>query len=255
MSATRSSPAETELYRPIYEYLVAQGYTVRGEVKDCDVAATKGDELIVIELKRSINVALLAQAVDRQRATDSVYIAVPRPPSKRKWLAQSVDVQHLLRRLELGLILVSTESGKPPVDIVFHPAPHERRKRSHKRRAILKEIERRSTDLNVGGSCRRTLVTAYRENAVQIAVCLSELGPLSPKALRTLGAGDGTGSILTKNYYSWFERIERGVYALTDRGRAEIDKYPELVTCYREKLRTQCPAELTSNRHASVRQP
>jgi hypothetical protein len=103
--------AETDLAGPLYEHLAAQGYTVRSEVKDCDIAAIRGDDLLVIELKKTLNVALLVQAVRRQRLTDSVYIAIPRPSNKWKWWKESRGVQHLLRRLELGLILVSLEKG------------------------------------------------------------------------------------------------------------------------------------------------
>ena len=30
---------ETDLYRPVHDYLVKQGYTVRSEVRHCDIAA------------------------------------------------------------------------------------------------------------------------------------------------------------------------------------------------------------------------
>ena len=37
---------ETDLYGPIRDYLVTLGYDVQGEVKGCDIAARKGDDLI-----------------------------------------------------------------------------------------------------------------------------------------------------------------------------------------------------------------
>lgn len=227
---------EADLYRPVRDYLVAQGYTVRGEVRNCDIAAVKGDDLIVIELKRALNVPLLVQAVQRQKLTDSVYVAIPRPSNMRKWQAESKGVQAVLRRLELGLILVSLKRGRPPVEIVFHPVPAERRRRKQAKRAVIQEIERRSGDFNEGGSTRRKIVTAYRENAVQIATCLAELGSLSPKKLRELGTGPKTQSILYRNVYSWFERVGQGVYALRSKGRAALTDYPELVKRYRNAL-------------------
>ena len=36
---------------------------MRSEVKDCDIAAVKGDDLLIIELKKTLNVPLLVQAV------------------------------------------------------------------------------------------------------------------------------------------------------------------------------------------------
>ena len=49
---------ETELYLPVKAFLEAQGYRVRGEVKNCDIAATKDDELLIVELKTSANMTL-----------------------------------------------------------------------------------------------------------------------------------------------------------------------------------------------------
>ena len=70
---------ETDLYKPVYDYLVRQGYTVHSEVKNCDITAIKGEELIVVELKTSFNLKLLAQGAKRQRIADSVYVAIPVP--------------------------------------------------------------------------------------------------------------------------------------------------------------------------------
>ncbi len=228
--------AETDLYQPVHDYLVAHGYTVRSEVRHCDIAAVKGDELIVIELKRALNLALLAQAVARQRITEAVYVAIPRPPNKRRWLAQTKGIHDVLRRLEVGLILVG---GQPAVEVVFHPLPTARRRQKRTLRAVLREIDRRSADYNQGGSCRRKLVTAYRENAIQVAVCLAVLGPSTPRALRARATGEKTLTILSRNVYGWFERIARGVYALNEKGYTALTEYPELAARYREPLHEQ----------------
>ena len=228
--------SETDLYRPMYDYLVSQGYTVRSEVHHCDIAAVKGEDLIVIELKKGFSITLLAQAVERQKITSSVYVAIPRPSNKRKWMGQTKTVQGLLRRLEIGLILVSLRKSKTPVEIIFHPLPFERHRRKAVHRAVIEEIEKRSGDFNEGGSVRRKLVTAYRENAIFVACCLRELGPVTPRKLRSLGTGKKTLSILGRNVYSWFERVSRGIYGLSSRGRAELEQYPELVERYKELL-------------------
>jgi hypothetical protein len=228
----KKSISETDLYDPIREYLVAQGYTVRGEVNDCDIAATKNGDLVVIELKRSFSSALLIQATRRQRAADSVYVALPRPT----WGRRAPDIKHLLRRLELGLIFVSFRRGQPKVEVMFHPLPFQRKRRQGAKRAILTEMAGRSGDYNEGGSTRRKLVTAYREQAIQIACCLEERGALSPRELRSLGTGPKTQSILYSDYYGWFERVEVGVYSLRERGRAELGEYAELAERYRSEL-------------------
>jgi hypothetical protein len=224
--------SETDLYAPIAEHLLAQGYTVRSEVQHCDITAVKGEELVVIELKRNFSTALLVQAVKRQRVTDSVYVAIPRPKWSRAWNG----VKQLLRRLELGLILVSLDTKTPRVEIAFHPAPHARRKQPRRTRAILREIEHRSGDFNQGGSLRRKLVTAYRERALFVACCLERFGPLSARKLREIGTAPDTYSILFRDVYHWFERVAPGTYDLRPQGRIEIDLYRELVERHREQL-------------------
>ncbi|GMV91344.1 MAG: hypothetical protein AMXMBFR82_11220 [Candidatus Hydrogenedentota bacterium] len=233
MAKTKTSTArETDLYPPLKAYLEANGYTVRAEVNGCDVTATKGDDLVVIELKRSVNLTLLVQATRRQRITDSVYVAVPAPPGGI-WTKQWKGIQHVLRRLELGLILVTVQSRAPRVNVVFHPVAFDRKKQKRARRAVLLEIAGRSHDLNTGGSAGRKLVTAYRESAVHIACLLDARGPMSPRDLRKEGTGPKTTSILYSNVYGWFERIDRGVYRLTKAGRKALADYPELVKAYR----------------------
>ena len=96
---------ETDLYPPVKKYLESQGYKVNAEVKQCDVAATRDGELIVVELKKRFNATLLIQAVDRQQAADAVYIALPYPRrivNKTHWHG----MYRLLKRLEIGLMLI-----------------------------------------------------------------------------------------------------------------------------------------------------
>jgi len=222
--------SETDLYKPIRDYLVAQGYTVRAEVNHCDVTAVKGDELVVIEMKKAFGTALLIQAAQRQRITDSVYVALPKQRPSRTWRG----AQHLLKRLELGLMLISRDGRKSSVEVAFHPVPFRRQKRARARRAVLREIERRSGDFNQGGSSRRKLVTAYRENAMHIAACLDVHGALTPGQLRAMGTGPKTLSVLYRNVYGWFDRIGRGIYDLGPQGRTELGEYRALAAKYRK---------------------
>jgi hypothetical protein len=224
----RKGISETDLAGPLYEYLAQAGYTVRSEVKDCDIAAVKGDDLLIIEIKKTLNLALVVQGVRRQRLTDMVYLAIPRPSNKWKWWKESRGAQHLLRRLELGLILVSLDRGKPTVEVVFHPLPFARRKRSAPRRAVLEEIAHRTADYNRAGSNRTKLATAYRENAIHIACCLVQMGRTSPAMLRAMGTGPKTLSILRFNAYGWFERVDTGVYGLAAHAVADLRAWPEL---------------------------
>ncbi|MBN2358758.1 MAG: hypothetical protein JXR83_04850, partial [Deltaproteobacteria bacterium] len=222
---------ESDLYPPVRDWLAANGYTVRGEVRHCDVAAVRGDDLVAIELKRGLSLALLAQAARRQRHADSVYVAVPRPAHRARWRTRSRDTLHLLRRLELGLLFVDARA----VDVVLHPVAFERHRRSSERRAVLTEVAARSVDLNRGGSRGVPLVTAYREAAIRLVCALAELGPSSPRQLRALGTGPRTLAILSGNVYGWFERVARGVYRASPGGVAALRDYPALAA----RLRAQ----------------
>src|SRR3954447_10082141 len=102
---------EMDLYKPIQTFFVKEGYEVYGEVKDCDIVAVKDEELVVVELKLSLSVDLLIQAAKRQRITDQVYIAIPKPKHRIRSKAWT-DKCHLVRRLELGLIIVSFSAGR-----------------------------------------------------------------------------------------------------------------------------------------------
>ena len=230
---------EADLYEPIQKHFSKQGYRVNGEVHDCDLTAVKDEELIIVELKLNLNIDLLLQATRRQRLTDLVYIAIPKPKriSRKRWN----DIIQLVRRLELGLIIVSLAGNRKKIEFKVHPEPYKRMtsKNTRKKAALIKEIEGRSADYNIGGSNKTKIMTAYKENCIQIACYLEKLGQMSPKALVALGTGDKTPLILQKNYYKWFERVERGIYVITEQGKADLKNYPELVEYYLGGLKTE----------------
>lgn len=231
---------EEDLYEPIKEYLEGLGYKVNGEVRHCDLTALKEEELIIIELKKNLSVTLLSQAVDRQRTADLVYIAIPKP-KKFAFNSKWKDIVHLLRRLELGLIFVSFKKKKSLVEVIQDPTPFDRNKsiknNKRKRSLLIKEIEGRNMDLNKGGSRGKKIVTAYREAAVFIACCLQLFGPLSPKKLRALGSDvKKTTSILSQNHYGWFQRVQNGIYSITEMGIKDLELYPEVTEYYKAQI-------------------
>lgn len=229
---------EADLYEPVRRLFIRKGYEVNGEVKDCDLTAVKEEELIIVEMKKNLTVELLIQAAKRQRLTDLVYIAIPKPKYKmysKKWH----DMCQLLKRLELGLVTVTFLKSGAKAEIILSPA-HFDRKRSmqmgkKKRISLLKEISGRSADYNIGGSNKTKIMTAYKENCIQIACLLEREGPTSPKNLRKMGTGDKTLSILTQNYYGWFEKVSRGIYTITEKGKEEIKQFPEIIKLYLHK--------------------
>ncbi|NLK88022.1 MAG: hypothetical protein GX279_11105 [Clostridiaceae bacterium] len=230
---------ETDLYKPVHDYLVAQGYEVQGEVNGCDLAAIMGDDLIVIELKTSFNLKLLYQAVKRQRVTESVYVAVPRPKGGTRTAAWR-EMCMLLRRLEIGLITVALNKKADQVEVHFHPNTFDRMKsmRANKRirYSIIKETAGRSGHYNTGGANKTKLITAYREQAIHIVCCMMKYGKMSPAQLKKMGTSAKTPNILRDNHYGWFIKVTRGIYDLDDSAREFLKGYPELQQHYMGKI-------------------
>lgn len=219
---------ESDLYTPIKEFLQGQGYTVRGEVNDCDLVAVRGDELVIVELKVAFNLALLLQGVERQSMTDAVYLAIEAPRRTRgapRWN----EIRGLCRRLGLGLIFVHLTSRTPSVEVVCDPEPYTPRKQPKLRGRLLREFHRRTGDHNTGGATRRPIVTAYREEALRIATFLRQHGQSPTRVIRSETGIDKANQIMQKDYYGWFERVERGVYRLTPRGEQGLTQYADVV--------------------------
>ena len=220
--------AEATLYPPVKAFLERQGYAVRGEVRGCDVVACRGDEPpVIVELKTRFTLALLLQGVDRLAMTPLVYLAVPRPAARtRGFRPDAKAVRKLCRRLGLGLILVG---GRGAVEVIEDPVPY--RPRVAKKRAdlLLREFSRRRGDLNVGGSSRTPIVTAYRQDALRCLRVLAGAGPMLLRDLRTASGVTDAGLILQRNVYGWFERVSRGTYRLTDAGQAALIRFAEAI--------------------------
>lgn len=66
---------------------------------------------------------------------------------------------------------------------------------------------------------------------------MKKYGQLSPRKLRELGTGEKTQSILSKNFYGWFEKVEKGIYKLSDRGHEVFGRYPELSSYYSDMIK------------------
>lgn len=226
---------ESDLYAPIRDYLQNLGYDVKGEVKDCDIAATRDGELIVVEMKRGFTLELLYQAVDRQRVADGVYAAVPLP--KRGYLSPNVRrMCSLCRRLELGLIFVGfTSKGVPQIDVAVHPKEASAPRRDKKRRlAVIREHEGRTGSVNTGGVNRRKILTAYKEQALLTAKLLRDHGPLRVGEVKRLGGPSNAGAILGRNVLGWFDRQEapggsRYLYSANERALAALAEYEHLL--------------------------
>lgn len=229
---------ETELYDPVKKYWENRGYEVRGEVKHCDLVAVREDELVVVELKRSFSVPLLAQGIERQKLSDRVYLAIELPskgkaPHRLQWS----EIRRMCELLGLGLITVRFYKTRrePLVEVVCHPPLHaaamEMKRTPAKQVRVSKkaaarlaaEFESRHGDFNVGGSPGgKRRVTAYRERALLCAAALSQHGPLSLRELRERTGCASVAQLMQQNVYGWFRRQQRGVYALLPEGETAL---------------------------------
>lgn len=207
---------ETDLYGPVKAHLEAAGYEVKAEIGAADVMGVAGDEIVLVELKAGFSLALLQQAVQRQKVTDAVYVAVPRWRGRAGWRAFKGNVD-LCRRLALGVLSVRLEDGF--VQVHADPAPFRPRKSAPRKARLLGEFARRAGDPNTGGT-RGKVVTAYQQDCERIAAYLAAHGASKGHAVAKATGVAGATRIMAANHYGWFERVERGVYGLSGEGRA-----------------------------------
>ncbi|WP_375228870.1 DUF2161 domain-containing phosphodiesterase [Roseobacter sp. S98] len=211
---TKSS--ETELYPPVKTFLEEQGYVVKSEVGAADVVAVRGGEPpVIVELKLGFSLALFHQCIARQSVTDDVYLAVARQPGKRFARALKENTA-MARRLGLGLMTVRLSDNL--VEVHCDPGPYRPRKSAKRQGALLREFARRQGDPNEGGQTRRGLVTAYRQDALKLALYLFEAGASKgADVARETGVPRAT-RMMADDHYGWFERVETGIYGLTPAG-------------------------------------
>lgn len=222
---------EKDMFPIIKDYLLNQEYEVKAEVLDADIVARKDDFVIVIEMKTSFSTRLIYQGLKRQAISDYVYLAIPKPTSKVLRSSSFKEKKTIVRRLELGLILVDTDQFS--LDVLLDPKNYQFRRNKKKKRRLLKEFNLRQTSMNVGGVTRTKIVTAYKELAL---ICLDGLRDeaKTTKYLRELTKRKKVTSILQKNYYGWFERVSRGLYQITDLGKRALDDYQDVINQLKE---------------------
>lgn len=213
---------ETSLYHPVKAFLEKAGYTVKGEIGGCDLVGMSDDDppvVVVCELKLAFNLELILQAIDRAAISDEVWIAAKMSVSGR---GRETDKRYrdLCRRLGIGMLAVSEGGHVSVIVSSVSPMPRTNPKR---RSRLMREHQKRKGDPVLGGSTRMPQMTAYRQQALGCAKALSE-GPLRLRDVK-LNAPDA-GKILQSNVYGWFERLERGVYGLTEAGREALVRWP-----------------------------
>jgi hypothetical protein len=212
---------ETSLYLPIKRFLEGLGFEVKGEVCGCDVVAVDrgaSEAVVIAELKLAFTLELVLQAVDRLPACDDVWLAV-RASRRGRGRESDARVRKLCRLLGFGLVAVSASGN---VEIIVEPVPWRPRRDPKRRSRIVDEHRKRRGDPAMGGSTRRPIMTAYRQQALDCARALAA-SPGRPRDLKA--TMPDASKILQRNVYGWFERIERGRYGLTELGRSELARW------------------------------
>lgn len=254
---------ESELYAPLKHFFEQRGYTIKGEVRYCDLVGMKdgSDTPLIVEIKKTFTLALLLQGLDRQKLTSNVYVAVEKNRSKKgahnqRWS----DITSLCRRLGLGFITVTLYKTKNPlVEIMCTPQQNlavgvlggklsdgltsdiantsvnlygtsPARKSPKGAARLVHEFKERSGDYNVGGSYGTKLMTAYREKALRIALVMADGAIMAPRQVKEQSGIGTTGAILRDNYYGWFERIAKGKYKLSALGLESLTQYASVIS-------------------------
>lgn len=228
--------SEAMLYAPIKDYLEAQGYLVHAEVKACDVVAIKGEDVIVVEMKRQFNLKLIMQAIQRQQVCSSVYIAFPvtKTIANRRRMN---EIKALAKRLHLGLILVHDRPSGLAVEVPLLPDFQVFRVNVKAQKAFMKELLSREHSVNTGGITKQRIITAHKERALSIAAFLKVHGPMGIGDIATYLnlTKDVVGVDLRSNLYKWYRRESRGVYAFNDEYDDDFRNFGDLVTFYMDR--------------------
>jgi len=183
----------------------------------------KGDDppvVVIGELKLTFNLELVLQGVDRAAACDEVWLAA-RLSSRGKGRENDARFRNLCRRLGFGLLGVLSNGE---VEVLLGPDVPTPRKNPRRRSRLVEEHRRRRGDPVEGGGSRTPIMTAYRQRALACAAALAK-GPRRPRDLKA--SIPDAPRILQGNVYGWFAAVERGVYDLTEPGRAALLRWPQ----------------------------
>lgn len=215
---------ECDLYPAVKAFLQHQGYDVKGEVGGCDVVGTRaGERPVIVELKLTFSLALVLQGVDRLSLTDRVYLAVARPGRRTPGISvYRRDVRQLCRRVGLGLMTVAPGGA---VEVLVDLEPYQPRIRRRRLVRLLVEHSRRAGDPTQGGVTRTPIMTAYRQEALRCALLLERGEQVTLRALRETGLVPNASSILHRNVYGWFERVQRATYRVTARAKDDMARF------------------------------
>ena len=147
-------------------------------------------------------------------------------------------VHKLCRFLGFGLLGVWSSGF---VEVLIEPKPWRPRQDTRRRARLIHEHRTRHGDPAPGGSTRSPIMTAYRQQALACAAFLVG-GPRRTRDIRS--AIPNASTILLRNVYGWFTRVQRGVYTLTPEGASALARWPQhvmpAVTSVSSRLTPEC---------------
>ena len=231
---------ETDLNDPVKRWLIDQGCDVKAEIKDVDLIGRFQDDLLIgVELKLKLNLEVINQAVERQSFCDMVYIAVLHDYKMVETKRYKMTLL-TLKRLNLGLLLVNLRSTEPYVIEVIKPESFDfeqsRKRKVTKRQSIIKEFNKRKSDVNKGGSSKQKLMTAYKEHCLMVLYLMFAYDLSTTKELVNYGfEPKQVMSIWNKNFYKWFEKKDKGVYAVSEEGVLALEEFKPVIEFLLEK--------------------
>ena len=122
------------------------------------VACHPDRETVLVELKKTFNLKLVFQGIERLALSDRVYLAIPASSVAGKILNQNPkSVKKLCRRLGLGPMQVYFGPRITRVDVMVDSGSYRPRKQLGKSKALHVEFLNRKGDPNTGGTTRRKL--------------------------------------------------------------------------------------------------
>ena len=222
---------ESDLYLPLKTFLEKQDYEVKAEVEDCDVVAIKTattKEKIpptIIELKLSLNLEVILQAVDRIKLSPIIYIGVPNSCGALKKKKRKRIVK-LLKMLGLGLIAIDPK--RKTVSIIVDPTAYQPRQSKPRQQWLIDEFHIREGDPNLGGASTKSgRMTAYKQHAITIAQFLDKQGATKASEIARELDIPRARNIVYDNHYRWFEGLGKGIYQLSEFGAETITAFSE----------------------------
>ena len=129
--------------------------------------------------------------------------------------------------LQADVVLAETPTN-PALDVVdLHRLAGISRETAQAR--LLREFQHRVGDPNTGGSVQTTLMTSYRQDALRCLKTLNENGPTKAADVAQAAGVSRARTIMADDHYGWFERVERGIYAITPKGEHAIGEYAHVL--------------------------